>query len=475
MWLAVFLPELALEVCTRGLEIDGPFAVVQGQGAGRRLVACNRAAGTAGLLPGCGLAAAWALLPGLRVMPREPDRERAALEHLAAWAGRFTPAVSLEAGRGLLLEVGASLTLWGGLASLWDRVRADLIDLGYSARLAAAPTPLGAWLLACADCQERVPDLAGLRERLGALPLAALELADGTLQALQGLGIRIVQGLLALPRAGLARRLGPQVLARLDRALGLAPDPRASWIPPAAFHARLPLPAEVSDAAALLFPLRRLLLDLQAYLEGVDGGVQRIEIALVHPRATTTGLTLGLLGPSRDAPHLLGLARTRLDRLTLPAPVQELRVEAAEVLPLPARRRDLFEKATGQEWQGVVERLSVRLGAEAVRGLTVLPEHRPEQAWRTAATAQPAAGPGGEWRPLWLLAEPRPLDLVQNRPALGGVLRLCQGPERIETGWWDGADVARDYFVAQDPAGAWLWVFQDRRDPGRWFLHGIFA
>ena len=49
------------------------------------------------------------------------------------------------------------------------------------------------------------------------------------------------------------------------------------------------------------------------------------------------------------------------------------------------------------------------------------------------------------------------------------------GPERIESGWWDGADARRDYFVAVDGKACWLWIFRDSRAPGGWFLHGIFA
>jgi protein ImuB len=74
-------------------------------------------------------------------------------------------------------------------------------------------------------------------------------------------------------------------------------------------------------------------------------------------------------------------------------------------------------------------------------------------------------------RPVWLLDAPLPLD--------GGLL-LEQGPERIESGWWDGNGVARDYYIARQVGtaarvpGARLWVFQERHSK-RWYLHGVFA
>ncbi len=54
-------------------------------------------------------------------------------------------------------------------------------------------------------------------------------------------------------------------------------------------------------------------------------------------------------------------------------------------------------------------------------------------------------------------------------------LTLLAGPERIESGWWDGAAEARDYFVAADAEGRRFWIFQEREPTPTWFLHGVFA
>ncbi len=50
----------------------------------------------------------------------------------------------------------------------------------------------------------------------------------------------------------------------------------------------------------------------------------------------------------------------------------------------------------------------------------------------------------------------------------------AHGPERIETAWWRGPTVRRDYYVVETVSGERFWLFHCRRD-GRWFLHGIFA
>jgi protein ImuB len=60
-------------------------------------------------------------------------------------------------------------------------------------------------------------------------------------------------------------------------------------------------------------------------------------------------------------------------------------------------------------------------------------------------------------------------------PHHGGPLKLVAGPERIESGWWDGDELARDYFVAQTPEHGLVWIYRARGAAGGWFLHGLFA
>jgi protein ImuB len=78
-------------------------------------------------------------------------------------------------------------------------------------------------------------------------------------------------------------------------------------------------------------------------------------------------------------------------------------------------------------------------------------------------------------RPMWLLPEPKLLSERDGLPRRRGPLRLLGESERIETGWWDGGDIARDYYPAVDLPGVRLWVFRERATPHRWFLHGVFG
>jgi protein ImuB len=423
------------------------------------------------------LTAASALAPALHALERSPQTEARALDGLAAWAGQFTSWVSLVPARGLLLEIGGSLGLLGGPGEVRAQVRRGLSDLGYRAALAVAPTALGAWWLARGGDGGAVHDREGLAQRLARLPLAATDLSIDQQSSLEGLGLQSVGDLMRLPRAGLARRLGTEVVSLLDRALGRVPDPREPYTPPRAFAARLALPSGVAEVEALLFALRRLILELVGYLQAMGGGVERVAVGLEHPHPPPTRLAVTLAGPSRDDRHLQLLVRERLQRVCLPGLVEAVSLEAGHIVALDARSRDLFgERASvGEGWEQLVDRLRARLGQEAVHGLAAVADHRPERAWcpAPAGTAGPR-DPGGR-RPFWLLDPPRGLAARGERPCWGGVLTLLEGPERVEGGWWDGADVSRDYYVAENLAGERCWVFRERNAAGRWFLHGIFA
>lgn len=386
-----------------------------------------------------------------------PEAGRAALEAVAVWIGRYTPKVSLEPPQGVAAELAASLRRYGGAGRLAREIRAGLAQLGFEAEIAFAPTARAALWRA-----------AGGGLPLEELPLGVLGLGPEKLGLLYDLGIGTLGALLRLPREGVARRFGQALVDELDRALGRLPEPRALYVPPARFEAKLELPAPVTRAAAVLFAVRRLLAQLEGFLAARQCGVRRLVLELVHARRPATVLEAGLAAPARDAEHFARLLRERLDRLVLAAPAEALRLAAAETEPLAGRTAALFPgpQDAGEDWLRLIERLQARFGAGAVHGLAMCAEHRPERAWRRVEPQEKAAEaiPAGTGlRPLWLLEPPRPIA--------EGEFELLVGPERIESGWWDGAEVRRDYFVARS-RGSLLWVYRDAQG---WRLHGLFA
>jgi protein ImuB len=373
-----------------------------------------------------------------------------------------------------------------------------LSELGYRAHTAAAPTPLGAWLLCRAGRSHPVTNHTALIQALHSLPVevlvefeseanAAAQGRSGKAQphpgpqhipaTLRGMGLHSLGDCLRLPRDGLARRLGPGFVRCLDRALGKVPDPRTAFKSPPRFESRLTLPSEVTDTAALLFAARRLVLELAGFLLARSRGVQEVRLALYPYKGSPDYLILGLISPSRDPDHLLKLLRQRLEQYELSNPVDALELSADRLVPLNPSDRHLFVETSPdkQDWPQLMETLQARLGRDAVRGLCPRSDHRPERAWRYGFPGESKNTAISAPRPLWLLKEPAALDTVQNQPWLDGRLVLEHRPERIESGWWDGTDIARDYYVAESPRHERFWIFRELRPPHRWFLHGIFG
>ena len=466
LWLALHFHSLSLEVFSRGAAVPEPLAVVEKQGGRTWVIVCNDAAEACGVRVGMAAPAAQALADGLIVRKRDPLAEQASLDGLAVWAGRFTPSVSVALPAGLLLEVGACLSLHRGLGNLLKMARNGLEEMGYAASMACAPSSHGAWLLARASMEKAIREPARLEAILATLPAALLDQPPAVVEGLERIGASSLGDCLRLPRAGLARRFGQRLVDELDRALGRVPDARAFFEPPASFERSLELPAPVHAAEALLFAARRLLPELEGFLCLRQAGVQELELVCRHERREPTVVKLGFVKPVRDAGRMQLLMRETLGRIRLPAAVHTIVLRAPRVQPLAGTNVDLFRTQHGEaDGDLLLERLRIRLGPDAVHGVETAADHRPERAWRPAQGPKPAAA-ANRHRPLWLLPDPL--------PCRDGRLKLKSGPERIESGWWDGSDVARDYYVAEDGDGARLWVYCDRAS-GEWYVHGVFA
>lgn len=467
LWLALHFPALSLEVFSRASADASSLAIAEKHGNRSWVVTCNESAAVCGVHPGMQASAAQALALGLLVRVRDVQAEEESLAGLAAWAGRFTPSVSLQPPAGLLLEIGSCLRLHHGLDNLLDMMASGLAEMGYACQHACAPTPHGAWLLALGETQAIIREPAQLEQSLSRLSIDLLDQSPAILEGLEKVGVSTLGDCLRLPRAGLARRFGKGLLDELDRVLGKRPEARTFFVPPPSFERRLELPASAHEAEALLFAASRLLPELEGYLRLCHGGVQQLELACRHDHMPDTVVQLGFVQPTQDARRMQLLLRETLARTRLAAPVHTILLNALHILSLESSNGDLFHE---QEMEGdgnlLLERLRIRLGKEAVYGLAPATDHRPERAWRQCEAGSEAAALGNLHRPLWLLDKPL--------PCRDGRLVLKAGPERIQSGWWDGSDVARDYYVAQDQRGARLWVYCDHVS-GEWFVHGLFA
>ena len=431
-----------------------------------------------------------ALLPSPTAGTAAPPTE-ATQRALATWALQFTPRVAL-ADEAVLMEVEASVRLFGGRRALRDRVWAEGRELGV-AQLAWAPNGLAALALARAGIEN------GFRQALDvlldSLPMATLSAVHPHRRTLEHIGCRTLGDVRALPRGGIGRRFDQHLLQALDQAYGLAPEVH-EWVAlPEHFEERLELMARVEQAPALLFGARRLLLVLSGWLAARRAGVTAFTLRWAHDamRARTAGeggeITIRTAAPTRDVEHLSRLLAEHLARVELLAPVGDLVLVATGVQPLHEQSASLLPDTVRQgETLGLVlERLSARLGPQRVLRPVLCEDHRPEWMcrWQPAAQALPRkAAPGtGLPQPGFVLPVPLRLAVREHRPVYHGELLLLLGPQRVEGGWWDRIEdagrtrnVVRDYWVALSAQAGVLWVFQTRLDGApSWYLHGHFA
>jgi len=425
------------------------------------------------------------LWAGLHLPGINPEK----LQQLAVCAQRFTPRVSLAPPDGLLLEVQGSLHLFAGVAGLRGALMSECLRLQVQPVLAFAPAALAALVVARAGKPLAVMDLAQLTGQLAPLPLASLRWPPDTLARLACMGVRTIGAALRLPRAGFARRVGSQQLAMLDVLTGRTPEVRVTFHAPERFRRRRELSCELENHTLLLAALAPLFADLGAFLKARQCGVVELECRLTHRHVPATRCVVRLAAPATDVQRLAGLLGEHLSALNLPAPARACELRADALVPHLPGSNGLWQPgehggSAGHQACGLIERLRARLGSEAVHGLARLEAHRPEHAW--AVTEPPPAagsahtgcsaeaGPASR-RPLWLLPAPQRLCVRDGLPRRRGPLRLVGEPERIETGWWDGGEIARDYYTVVDIHGVRLWVFRERAAPHGWFLHGVFG
>jgi len=490
LWIAAHLPQLPLLAVRQADEVL-PLVVVDAGDHNQRIVAADAQAQAEGVRAGMTLGAALAAAPRIAPRPRDTVREYELMRRLAALAAGFTPQVSIEPPDGLLLEIKPSIRLFGGLRALCrqvrDTCRADPLfrQLQAEPHFTLAPTALAALAAARGGARCFIRDPAALPARLKPLPLAVLRWPEEHNLRLAAMGVRTLGELMRLPRGGFAKRFGPALLADLDRLLGRRADPRARLRRREYYRGALDLDHEIEDHERILQALAPLLEELERFLRVRQRGITALQCRFHHYRAGPTHCTLRLAAPEASAERLGKLLRERLASLVLPEPVRRCELRGGALTALAGVSGPLWSPgehghAAAGEMPALIEHLRARLGHDAVYGIVPVSEHRPEHAWRVAEPAllaTPGKAPPGAslHRPSWLLHEPLPLQAQRGRPRHHGPLALLSGPERIESGWWDGRGIQRDYYVAKDSAGAQLWIYRECTGARRWFLHGIFA
>lgn len=481
----MWFPRLASDRVLRGRPVDGPFALTLKQANAERLYCLNMKAERKGLYRGMSFADARAFCSDLQSHPTDPAGDARFLHVLRRWAMNYCPWVGLEGDDGLVLDITGSAHLFGGEAIMLADMRQRLNRGGLSARIGLGDTRGAAWALA--HFKEGKAEIGAPLEALADLPVAALRLEDTIVTGLQRLGLRRVGDLEAAARAPLARRFGPDLLLRLDQALGRQPEQVTPLKEPPHYGVRLSLPEPIGLFDDVMAAISRLLDQLCAKLKAQEAGARVLCLTLRRVDQAAQTVELRLAGPLRDANRILPLFERGVGEVDAGFGIDQIRLEAVQVEPLPVHQVSHVSTGKADQLDDLITRIGTRIGLENVQRFLPADSHIPERSFLIAAAAY--SEPGGPW----VAPRPRPVRLFPPEPIAGTGTRpplqfrwrrmsfstaRATGPERIAPEWWLSDDNwrsgMRDYWHVQTRQGRRLWLFYTPQNPG-WFVQGEFA
>ncbi|SPH16624.1 DNA polymerase IV [Defluviimonas aquaemixtae] len=483
--MSLWFPRLPSDRVLRARPVEGPFALTRKEKSADRLSCLNLAAERQGLSRGMTYSDARAFCPDLQSRPADETADQRFLHVLRRWATRYCPWVGLEGRDGLVLDITGSAHLWGGESALLEDMRRGLVRAGLTVQIGLADTRGAAWALARHGEGVAQPD-EGLA-RIAPLPVAALRLDDETCTALQRLGLRRIADLAGTPRATLTRRFGPGVVLRLDQALGAQPEEISPLAEPPHFGVRMTLPEPIGLAADVMAGAARLLDQLCAKLKTEEMGARTLSLTLRRVDQESQQVELRLARALRDSGRILPLFERGLGAVDAGYGIDQMRIEAVRVEPLPVEQLGHVAAKRGDALDDLITRIGTRIGLENIQRFLPADSHIPERGHIIAPAAW--SRPEGPWISL----RPRPLRLFPPEPIAGTGPRpperfrwrrmaltaaRATGPERIAPEWWledeNWRSGMRDYWHVETRQGRRLWLFYTPQRPG-WFVQGEFA
>ena len=528
LWLYLRFPNLYLQhvlldkqIQTTQTDNHQAVAIVCNQ---QRILCCNTQAQAQGVSQDMALSTAFCLAPNLIAMPFAAQQQEQQLLQQGGWAQNYSATISLDPPDGLWLEVGSMQRLFNGLSSLNEKIKTDLDEQGWLFESAIAPTPFAAKALADTT-GAIIENTQQLQPLLHNLTIDALQLPDKIKHGLQRMGIRNHQQLLALPAREIGYRFGAEVSQYLEQLSGQRAHVLPLFEAPETFHQVRHFLEEIEHQKGILFPLKRLLTELCRFLNRRHLSSQILQLELQHRYIEPTQWRIVLAAASHTLEDFLFVCRNFIERQQLAAPVlqisltvdnlHEIKMDqgaSGDLLaplahlennaafhieepsadystepsadystePSAGYSTEHVKKTSGNFLKGqqLLNRLHARLQPNCVQGIRLTPDPRPEyQTFYQSSTElavfhnertkqQQNAKHNSLPYPLWLY--PAPIAIKNQEH-----YQLLAGPERFNSGWWDGHSIQRDYYLAKHKYNhQQLWIFQQHDG---WFIHGVYA
>jgi protein ImuB len=482
---------------------ERPLIVVTGTPPATRVVDVNAAARVLGVHPPMTEAEARARCPDLTTRTVADEVRTAARHALLAAALAVSPRVE-DAGAGVVYVDASGLErLVGDATAVGRRLAREARAVGFTATVGLAESRAAARVAARLGRPVTVVDDGRARETLAGAALALLEPDADTAATLARWGVRTLGELAALPRDGLAVRLGAAGLRLHDLAHGRDREPFRAYTPPPFYQEAQGLDWEIETLDALATVLTPVLERLCARLAAghLAADVLDVELRLVsgerHQRRVPLAHPLG------DARAMLTLLRLDLEAHPPTAAVTGVAITAQPVRAVPGQG-GLWQPTMPalRELATVLTRLAALVGPAAVGSPRVIDSHRPDavalvrfepaNAMRGVVAGvgpeppategvAPVSSTGQLHVALRRLRPPRGIDVEgdgQSPTAMrwnGTRYRVINaaGPWRLSGDWWDIDGWARDEWDVGLDDGTVCRIAHDLR-ANTWFLDAVY-
>ena len=477
LWLCLKLNRLPIEVFTKHTEDSIELAVIT-EDRHPKVLAYNSKAADLGVKSGMNLSMLYEIAPNITLCKRRYYAELAKLREIATWALRFTSEVTISEPNSLLLEIEGSLRLFKGIKTIVREIRNGIKTMNLTCTINVAPTPLSAQYLNDYGIEKIIKNKNELFNYLRKLPITIIEKNPQSISLFSQMGIYYIFDLEKLPKDGIIQRFGKKLIENIEKALGNSPDPQKKFVPQKNFSLLTNLPYFIHNSENLLYLLNFPLQKITRYLSEKNIGLTRLEIILKNNNYSAHTINIAISQPSRNKKHILFLIREKLKNAKIKFSFNAFSTTITETSILDNTTKSILPTCDFNDTPNIkiIEKIRTRLGRNSLYAISLNPDFRPELAWNRSEPEMKISKIRVELiRPFWLLPNPKFIEMRNEKLWINGELSILDGPERIESGWWDHREIKRDYFIARNTQGSHFWIYREYKITNIWHLHGIFS
>ena len=431
-----------------------------------KIIQSSELAITAGVIPGMTINMALTLCPNLLTQTYQPDAERRLLHRLALWAYQYSHQVAIW-NKGLCIEVSKSKSLFGDLQALTQILKQTSASQNFKIQLAFGYTPEMAALFVKAGVR---PKEQAFEKTLYRLAIDAAEIPIEYVKRLKNMGFRTIGDYFGAPSRARQARIHREIYLYFDAIAGRHQTSLTWFTPPPVFNQSIEFLRGLESIEMLKFPINRLTQDASLWLTQRLCATSRLRWEIILENRQEASLDVTLNNPINTASALADPTWLHIEQLQPQSPMTGIRLIIQQIHQTSPQKSDLFIKTQDTDRAQLLDRLTARLGPECLKAPCRLQDPRPEYANQLHDKRNVYPLPNIPARPIWLLNPPE--SLGQSPEKAGHT--LLQGPERIESGWWDFKPACRRYWIGLFQKKRVSWIYQDQYSKN-WWLAGWFT